>query len=263
MNPIDKQIENIKKQNRLGLMTHVVLGYPNIEESRKIILTMVEAGADFIELQIPFSDPLGDGSVIRKANTKALANGFRVSQAFELVRQLRQEDKIQVPLLFMTYFNIVFNYGVEKFCKDSAGVGINGLIVPDYSSSAESRDGLEKYAKQNDLYFIKFLSLDSSDEHIKQVGRSAEGFVYCFAQRGVTGARQDMLAELANFLDMVRQQIPTPLAVGFGVSRAEHIRALPGVADVAIVGSAILESYNQQNLAGVKEKIQELIGAIR
>src|SRR3989339_1274267 len=106
MNPIDKQVEKIKKQNRLGLMTHVVLGYPNINETRKIILAMVKAGADFIELQIPFSDPLGDGEVIRKANTTSLENGFRVSHAFELARQLRQEDKIQIPLLFMTYFNI-------------------------------------------------------------------------------------------------------------------------------------------------------------
>lgn len=259
MNPIDKQIEKIKEQNRLGLMTHVVLGYPSIEESRKIILTMTRAGADFIELQIPFSDPLGDGLVIRKANTIALANGFRVSQAFKLVKQLRQEDKIQIPLLFMTYFNIVFNYGVEKFCQDSAGVGINGLIIPDYSSFAESHDGLEKYTKQNDLYLIKFLSLDSSDEHVKQVGQSAEGFVYCFAQRGVTGVRQDMLAELANFLDTVRQQIQTPLAVGFGISHPEHLRQLESKADVAVIGSALVEAYNDDGIKGVEEKLSKMM----
>ena len=258
MNPIDKQVEKIKKQNRLGLMTHVVLGYPNINETRKIILAMVKAGADFIELQIPFSDPLGDGEVIRKANTTSLENGFRVSHAFELARQLRQEDKIQIPLLFMTYFNIVFNYGVEKFCQDSADVGINGLIVPDYSSFAESRDGLEKYAKQNDLYLIKFLSLDSSNEYIKQVGQSAKGFVYCFAQRGVTGAHQDMLAELANFLDKIRQQVQTPLAVGFGISHSEHLRQLESKADVAIVGSALIEAYNNGGITGVEEKLNKL-----
>lgn len=261
MDSIDKQCQKIKQGSRLGLMAHAVLGYPNIEESKKIILMMAKAGADFVELQIPFSDPLGDGAVIRKANTTALANGFRVSQAFELVSQLRQKNKMQIPLLFMTYFNIVFNYGVEKFCQDAKGVGINGLIIPDYSSRAEEYDHLEKYAKHNDLYLIKFLSLDSSEEYIKQIGQSARGFVYCFAQRGVTGAREDMLAELANFLDMTRQQMQTPLAVGFGISNAEHIQQLKDRAHIAIIGSALLEAYDRGGSREVKSKMRELVCA--
>lgn len=257
MNLIDQQIQKIRKQKRLGLMTHVVLGYPDIKETEKIILAMVKQGVDFIELQIPFSDPLGDGSVIRKANTTALENRFKVEQAFELVKRLRQDHKVEIPLLFMTYFNIVFNYKVEEFCKQAAEVGINGLIVPDFTKKAEKHDKLDECCTNNNLYLIKFLSLDSSNECIKQLDNS--GFVYCFAQRGITGERKQILAELSQNLVRFKKSISMSLAVGFGLSKPRHIEELKGKADIVIVGSSLLNAYNKDGIGGMTNHLGNLV----
>ncbi|PIT87592.1 MAG: tryptophan synthase subunit alpha [Candidatus Magasanikbacteria bacterium CG10_big_fil_rev_8_21_14_0_10_40_10] len=250
MNLIDKQCKRIKSEKRLGLMMHVVLGYPSLEASRQLILAMAQNRVDFIEMQIPFSDPLGDGPVIRLANTASLSAGFRTKQAFMLAKKLRRKDKVEIPLLFMTYFNIVFNYGVKKFCADAQAAGVNGLIIPDYPSAAETHDHLSKYAKKYNLQLIEFVSLDSAPADIKRAAKTARGFVYCFAQRGVTGRRQQMLEELGGHLKRLKKYIKIPLAVGFGISRPEHLANLKGKADIGIVGSAVLEEYNRRGLSG-------------
>lgn len=262
MNLIDKQLETINKQGRLGIMTHVVAGYPNIAESRKIINAMAKAGVDFIEIQIPFSDPMGDGATIRVANTKALAKGFKTKNAFELVRKLRQDDKIETPLLFMTYFNIIFNYGIEKFCRDSKAAGINGLIVPDYPNSAESRDHLQKHAQNNNLNLIPFLSLDSTTETIKNISKTKQGFVYCFSLRGITGARDKILQELTIYLNKIKKQIKLPIGVGFGISAPEHISELKNKTDIVIIGSALIKAYDNGGINNVEKKLKLFINIL-
>ncbi|MFA4831698.1 MAG: tryptophan synthase subunit alpha, partial [Patescibacteria group bacterium] len=244
MNFIDRRIQQIKKEQRPGIMTHVVAGYPNFEGTRELVLMMAAEGVDFVELQIPFSDPLGDGAVIRRANTAAIDNGFRVRDGFRLVKVLKQEDKIETPLLFMTYFNIVFNYGVEKFCRDAKDAGVRGLIVPDYTDEAEEHDHLRRYAREYDLHLIDFLALDSGAAAMTAVEKRARGFVYCFSRRGVTGAREDLLQELGSHLAGIKERVSCPLGVGFGISSGEQVRQLKGKADIVIVGSAILKAYN-------------------
>lgn len=256
---IKEQFETIKKENRIGLMTHVVYGYPDVATTRSMVNDMSNQGVDFIELQIPFSDPLGDGPTIRKANELSLKNGARVEGAFELVRKLRTEDKVTLPLLFMTYCNIVFQYGFEKFCKDAREVGITGLIIPDYNLEYESVDQLEKYAKENELVLVRFLSLDSDEERMKELADGAEGFIYCFSTRGVTGARESMDAYIEEHINRARKYFNVPLAVGFGVSKGEHVAGLKRFADCAVVGSAFLNAYNEGGLAAVHEKIGELV----
>ncbi|MBT3538512.1 tryptophan synthase subunit alpha [Candidatus Parcubacteria bacterium] len=263
MNLIDKQNQKIKEENRLGLMTHVVAGYPNLEETRKIILMMVEQGVDFIEIQIPFSDPLGDGPTLRIANTKALETGVKVKDVFELVKNLRQKDGVKIPLLFMTYFNIVHHYGIEKFCFDASQIGINGLIIPDYIDEAEEYDHLRELVIKNNLYLIDFLSLDTSSKYTEKIGNKAKGFIYCFSQRGVTGTRDDMVEELGGHLNKIKSITDCPLAVGFGISKAEHVQDLRGKADTVIVGSAVIKAYNERGLNGAKEKVQEIVSALK
>ena len=153
MNLIDKQLEKIKKEKRLGLMTHVVIGYPSLETTESLVKTMEEAGVDFIELQIPFSDPLADGPTIMRACEKALENGIKVKDSFEVAKEL--SSGIKIPLLFMAYFNTVFRYGVEKFCKDAKNVGISGLIVPDLPIEEEKCEHFMKYCKKYDLNHIQ------------------------------------------------------------------------------------------------------------
>lgn len=258
-NAIDIQYKEIKKSNKSGLMTHIVAGYSNIDETRKLILAMVEEGVDFIEIQIPFSDPLGDGSVIREANSQSLKNGFKVSQAFELVRTLREKDKVSIPLLFMTYFNIIHNYGVEKFCHDSNSVGINGLIVPDYNLQAESRDRLNYFAETNDLYLINFISLDSESEYIQNISKQSKGFIYCFSSRNVTGNSGSQFSEVTHRLIEIKKVSNIPLAVGFGVSSVSDVKKLAKSAQIIISGSAILRAYNRSGIDGVRNKVRELI----
>ena len=246
----------------MGIMTHVVAGYPNISESRKLINIMADEGADFIEIQIPFSDPMGDGTAIRVANTKALKNKFRVNDAFSLVQNLRQNDNINTPLLFMTYFNIVYKYGVKEFCEDTKKVGIDGLIIPDYPPEAEIFDRLQKYAKENNLHLIPFLSLDSTQTKIDQTNKDTQSFVYCFARRGITGAHAQVLKELDIFLQNLRQKIKHPVGVGFGISQPEHILKLKNKADIAIVGSALIDAYNNGGINNAQNKLKLLINAL-
>lgn len=260
MNLIEQQLQKIKQEKRLGLMTHVVVGYPSLEDTRQIVQLMAAEGADFIELQIPFSDPLGDGPTIRAANTAALDKGVKVADAFRLAEKLAKE--IKIPLLFMTYLNIAYAYGLKKFCEDAHAVGISGLIIPDYNSALESREHLEEFAKENELILIRFAALGSSSERLKNLARGESGFVYCFSSYGVTGARSELDPRLIDHLQKLRGVFKQPLAVGFGISKPEHLRGLQGRADIGVVGSALINEFNQGELLAVQKRLRELKEAL-
>lgn len=261
MNLIDRQFEKIKREKRIGLMTHVVVGYPSLEATEEVVRVMAENGADFVELQIPFSDPLADGPTIMKASEEALRNGTKVKDAFALMSKLSSEVKI--PLLFMGYYNTVFKYGTEKFCKDAKNAGASGLIVPDIPLEEEKYEHFMKSAKKNDLYAIRVISPASTSERLEKNAAVAEGFVYCMARQGITGAKKDLDPELINYLKRVRSIFDVPVAVGFGISKKEHIQALGGYADTAIVGSAVIDviakSKKDEIGRNVREFIEDLI----
>lgn len=223
----------------IKLMTHVVIGYPSLKETEEIVLAMAKFGVDFIELQMPFSDPLADGPVIMQANQMALENGIGMKDNLAMMKKLLK--KVNIPLLFMGYYNTVFNYGVEKFCKQASEAGAYGLIIPDMPIDEEKNEGFYKACKKYNLKNILVVSEETTDKRLKQIKKYAKGFVYCMARLGVTGANTNFNKNLDNYLVQVKRSINLPLAIGFGISKPEHIKAIKNKADIAIVGSAIIK----------------------
>lgn len=257
MNTIDQQLQKIKAENRLGLMTHIVVGYPTLAESRNLVLAMAEAGADFIELQIPFSDPVADGPTLMQANQAALEQGTTVAQAMELMADLA--PTAGRPLLFMTYFNIVHHYGVAKFCETAAAAGASGLIVPDMPLDEEPSEHFIFAAEQAGLTVIRLLSPASTDKRLSLNAALARGFVYFVSRKGITGARAQLEPELAQQLARMKKFFTVPVAVGFGISQPEHVAALAGQADIAVVGSELINVYNRADKGRGVEAVKDFI----
>lgn len=260
MNLIDEQIRKIKKEKRIGLMTHVVVGYPSLEATEEVVKAMVEASADFVELQIPFSDPLADGPTIMKASEEALRSGVKVKDSFELMRKL--SSQLPIPLLFMGYYNIVFKYGTERFCRDAKRAGASGLIIPDIPLEEEREEHFIESVKKNDLYAIRVIAPASTDERLRKNAQAAQGFVYCMARQGITGAKKDLDSELVRYLERVRRVFDIPLAVGFGISKREHIQALEGHADMAVVGSAVIDVISRSKKNEIGKNVKGFIKSL-
>ena len=242
----------------MKLMTHVVIGYPSLEETEKIVKTMADNGADFIELQIPFSDPLADGPTIMKACEQSLANGTKVKDAFILMRKLTKEVKI--PLLFMAYYNNVFKYGTEKFIRDAKTSGAYGLIVPDMPVDEESHEHFYEYCKKYNLNNIQVVSPASINERLIKNAKVSRGFVYFTARQGITGAKEKLDPRLIGKLKNVRKFFKIPIAVGFGISKREHFEKLSPYADISVVGSAIINVINKSDKKDVQQNIKKIIG---
>lgn len=260
MNRIDQRLEYLKNKKKMGLMTHVVVGYPSLTDTVALVTAMAEGGADFIELQIPFSDPLADGSTIMQACEQSLAHGTKVKDAFSVMKKL--SDAVQVPLLFMSYYNIIFRYGVEKFCRDAMEAGASGLIVPDMPLDEENEEHFYEYAKKYNLYTIQVVSPASTQERLLKNANTANGFIYCTARQGITGAKKDLDPTVKDYLKNIKDIFSVPVAVGFGISSREHITSLHGVADIAIVGSALIDvvknTDKKDRIDAVKKFITDL-----
>lgn len=257
MNLIDKQLEEIKSEKRIGLMTHVVVGYPSLDLTVRLAEIMANTGADFIELQIPFSDPLADGPTIMKACEDALESGVKVKDSFEAAKMI--SSKVSTPLLFMAYFNTVFKYGIEKFCRDAKKAGVSGLIVPDLPMEEEDNEEFIKNCRKYSLYKIHVLSPASTDERLRKNAKKAKGFVYCTARQGITGAQKELNSNILAYLKNVKKHFDIPVAVGFGISKKEHINMLLSHADIAIVGSAILDMINKSDEEEILDNVGKFI----
>ncbi|MBI4008966.1 tryptophan synthase subunit alpha [Candidatus Roizmanbacteria bacterium] len=257
MNLIDKQLEKIKQEKRLGLMTHVVVGYPSLEATESLIRIMEDAGVDFVELQIPFSDPLADGPTIMKACEKALENGIKVKDAFELARRL--SNIIKIPLIFMAYYNTVFKYGTRKFCQDAKRVGVSGLIIPDIPLEEEHQEHFIKYCKEAGLKNIRVVSPASTLERLKKNAEVADGFVYCTARQGITGVQKELDLKIGTFLKNTKKYFSIPVAVGFGISNKERAGMIKPFADIAIIGSAIIDVINNSKKDELEMAIKNFI----
>ncbi|MCI5133177.1 MAG: tryptophan synthase subunit alpha, partial [Candidatus Electrothrix sp. EH2] len=213
---IQQDIQQRLKKKPILLMTHLVLGYPSLEINREVIRQMAENGVDCIELQIPFSEPMADGPMILKANQDALASGIRVEDSICFAEEM-VKDFPKVHFFFMTYYNIVFRYGLNAFIERAADIGIKGFIVPDLPPE-EGRDYL-RLAREKDMAAIMFFTPTSTDERMAEVAEQGSGFMYCVVRKGVTGRQTAMDDGLSQYLLRCRRASNLPLAVGFGISR--------------------------------------------
>jgi len=223
--------------NQVALIPYITVGYPNIEATMEVVPLLARCGCDIVELGIPFSDPLADGATIQKASFYALENGVTPELCLDVAKQLSQ--KVNIPLVFMTYFNPVFSYGLEEFCSACAGSGVSGLIIPDLPPEEGSE--LEAITRRQGLDLIYLLAPTSTDERIRLVAKRSRGFIYLVSVTGVTGVRERLPADLEAFVTRVRQVASQPLCVGFGISTPEQAGRVAQIADGVIVGSRIIQ----------------------
>jgi len=225
-----------------ALMPYFTIGYPTFETSLSVIEACVEAGADLMELGVPFSDPLADGPTIQYSTQVALENGITVKRCLEAVKVLRSRG-VTIPLILMGYINPVLAYGLEKFAAEAAQAGVSGFIIPDLPP--EEAGELQAFCRQQGLDLVFLLPPNSSDERIRFVTEQCSGFVYLVSVLGITGVRQALPIELAQFVERVRSQTEKPLAVGFGISTPEQAAAVAEIAEGVIVGSALIKAAGQ------------------
>ncbi|HXJ23483.1 MAG TPA: tryptophan synthase subunit alpha [Polyangia bacterium] len=252
---LEADIRRCRERKPILLMTHIVLGYPTLDDSRRLVETMIEAGVDLIELQIPFSEPIADGPVILHANQRALGAGATVGRCFETAARLAADAPI--PLLFMTYCNIPFVMGFERFARETRSAGIRGAIVPDLPP--EEGDGLFTAMEREGVDPIFIYSPSTSAHRMKAIAARARGFVYCVARKGVTGADSNF-ASLDAYLAHCREATSLPLAVGFGVKERADVEQLVGKADIAVVGSETIRVVERQGVAAAAPFLRSLVG---
>jgi tryptophan synthase alpha chain len=244
---LEAYLKERRQSREILLMTHIVIGYPDLDTSLALVETMVEAGVDLMELQIPFSEPIADGPVILHANQAALERGATVDRCFEFAE--RVSERFDIPFLFMTYYNILFRRGVQEFVRDAKQLGIKGMIVPDLPPE-EATEYL-KAMRETELDPIFIFSPHSSAERMRAIAEHDRGFVYCVARKGVTGASTSFSAQLADYLARARASTDLPLAVGFGVRNKLDVDFLRGKADIAVVGSETLRMLEHRGVDAV------------
>ncbi len=251
---LETYIRNRLKEKEILLMTHIVLGYPSFADSFKIIEAMVEAGVDLMELQIPFSEPIADGPVILHANQKALAKGATVGECLDFAQKITRT--FDVPFLFMSYYNILFKYGLERFAAAMAERRLQGAIVPDLPPE-EGQDYLQ-VMKDHQLAPIFIFSPNTPDQRMKYLASFGQGFIYCVARKGVTGADTSFSEQLTQYLSQCRQATDLPLALGFGVKDRNDIEFLTGQVDIAVIGTQTIRLLDQEGVEAVGGFIKSL-----
>ena len=248
-------IASVFRPDYKALIAYITVGYPSIEATLEVVPLLASNGCDIVELGIPFSDPLADGATIQKASYQALQQGTTPELCLEVAHKLHQ--KIATPLVFMTYYNPVFNFGLEAFCQSCAEAGVSGLIIPDLPP--EEGEGLEVITRKHSLDLIYLLAPTSTKERIAVVAERSRGFIYLVSLTGVTGARQTLPPELESFVKRVRQKAKQPLCVGFGVSNPEQAGRIARIADGVIVGSRIIQLMEaDESMASVANFAGEL-----
>ena len=248
-------------RDQKAFIAFITCGDPDLETTAAVVREAERNGADLIELGIPFSDPTAEGPVIQGANLRALTGGVTTDKVFDLVRELRTDVKI--PMVFMTYANVVFSYGAEEFISTCAEIGIDGLILPDlpFEEKDEFLDVCHKYG----VDLISMIA-PTSENRIAMIAKEAEGFLYIVSSLGVTGTRSEITTDLGSIVKVVRENTKTPCAIGFGISTPEQAKKMAGISDGAIVGSAIIKiiaKYGKDAPAEVGKYVKEMKDAIR
>jgi tryptophan synthase alpha chain len=239
----------------------ITCGYPDLETTGKIVRSAQENGADLIELGIPFSDPTAEGPVIQGANVKALAGGVTTDKIFDFVRELRKD--VTVPMVFMTYANVVFSYGAERFIRTCREIGMDGIILPDLPF--EEKNEFDPICREYGVDLISLIA-PTSENRIAMIAREASGFIYIVSSLGVTGVRSEITTDIGAMVRLVKENTDVPCAVGFGISTPDQAKKMAGFADGAIVGSAIIriiDQYGREAAGPVGEYVKKMKEAVR
>lgn len=263
MSQIEKTFKRLKKENKKAFIPYIMAGDPTLEDSKRFIRELHEAGADMIELGVPFTDPLADGPTIQRAHERALAQGVTLKKVLALVEEVRQHTG--VPLILMTYYNPVFKYGIEIFIKEAVRVGVDGVIIPDLIPD-EAGDFINIAKEQRSemtragLDTIFLLAPTSTEERIKKVARVSKGFIYYVSITGITGAKLIIDDAMKNTLTLIKTITKKPVAVGFGVSNPEEAKTVAGLGDGVIIGSAIVRLISEhKDIKDFAKAIREAI----
>ncbi|MEK7274575.1 MAG: tryptophan synthase subunit alpha [Candidatus Desantisbacteria bacterium] len=260
MNRIDETFIRLREKGETALIPYLMVGYPDLETTGKLVLGFEKAGADIIELGVPFSDPIADGPIIQLASEQALKNGVSLTDVLSLASNLRQHTTI--PLVLMTYYNPIFVYGVERFVRDAAAARVDGVIVPDLPPEEASL--LEKAACETGLSCIFLLAPTSPPERMRLISQHSTGFIYYVSVTGITGIREMVCEGISEYIRQLRLVTQQPVGVGFGISNPEHVAQISSIADAAIVGSAIVSLItNHLNEHNLVEKTSQFIAELK
>jgi tryptophan synthase alpha chain len=257
---IAKKFRELSQAGELGLVAYITAGDPSLDASEKIVVAAAEAGADVIELGVPFSDPVADGPTIQRASERALRSGTTLAGVLDLVRRLRA--RTQIPLVLFGYFNPILQMGIEKFAEAAASAGADGVLATDLTLEESAEYVTILRSRGLDTIFLA--APTSTDSRLERIASASSGFLYLISRTGVTGARQSLPEELPGLVRRIRRFTSLPVAVGFGISLPTHVTVLGGIADAAVVGSAIMAEIESATLADAAAKaVGDLVARLK
>ena len=257
---MNKRITDAFKNGK-AFIPFITCGDPSLEVTKQLVYAMEEAGADLIELGIPFSDPTAEGPVIQEANMRALSGGVTTDKIFEMVKRIRKNTKI--PMVFMTYANVVFSYGTDRFIRTAAEIGMDGIILPDVPF--EEKAEFDTVCAQYGISLISLIA-PTSHQRIAKIAKEAEGFIYCVSSLGVTGVRTEFASDINETVGLIKENSALPCAIGFGISTPDQAKKMGRIADGAIVGSAIVKickEYGKDCVPHVAQYVKTMKDALK
>ncbi|MDQ8203908.1 tryptophan synthase subunit alpha [Pelagicoccus sp. SDUM812003] len=258
MNRIESAFSKAKSEGRSAFVSYVCAGDPDVPTSLEVCRTLIKSGVDVLELGVPFSDPLADGLTNQLAAQRALESGTTQADVFQLVRDIRKEND-QVPIVFYTYYNLMFSNGLDKYIADAKAAGVDGLLVLDLPPE-EARDHMEA-CERHGMKTVFLIAPTTPSKRVAFIAKHATGFIYYVSRTGVTGVREDLASDLQEMVDMIRSCTDKPLVVGFGVSKREQVATICSIADGVVVGSAIVNTIKENlgDVGAITGKMGELV----
>ena len=256
--PIGRRFTAWRGLGRRALIPYITAGYPTPGHTVQLLHAMVDSGADLLELGVPFSDPVADGPTIQRSSQRALEQGVTLTDTLRMLQTFRRSNG--APVVLFSYLNPVLGYGVERFIVDAVEAGADGVLLTDLPAGADP--ALEQQFRESPLSFIRLVAPTTPRARVAQIAAQADGFLYYVARLGVTGARATMRAETLQEVAALRQQVPLPVAVGFGVSTAEHAREIGAVADGVVVGSALIDALDEGGVGGLSRLLRSMRGGL-
>ncbi len=241
MNRIDSKFQELRRKRKKAFIAFITAGHPNLAVTKELVLAFEKSGVDIVELGVPFSDPLADGTTIQASSQIALQKGVNLDQVFQTVRLIRQKSKI--PLALMTYYNPIFHYGEERFVKKAKSVGVDGVIIPDLPP--EEGERLIRLCRQNNLATVFFISPTTTKARLQRIVKASTGFIYAVSIAGITGTRKQIPQEIIDQIRLAKRFTKKPICVGFGISTTDQVKAFAQVSDGVIVGSAIIKEIEK------------------